>query len=187
MYLQINAPELYHKFLNFHFFFLFFSKKNATKNPRQRQDDHLRKAFEWPMPSMCGIRLASHRVLQGWHVHPLPPLYRRTGEGTTPRDSVRSQAKEEAGEGFLFEKFPPFFFVVLWAMELVMIIAIIHLFDVDAVFDFQYLVALSREFPCEAHFVSLFYILWSPDWFHFRLGILVGSHPHTPTVDSEGQ
>lgn len=33
-----------------------------------------------------------------------------------------------------------------------MIIAIIHLFDVDAVFDFQYLVALSREFPCEAHF-----------------------------------
>ena len=43
-------------------------------------------------------------------MHPLPPLYRRTGEGTTPRDPVRSQAKEEAGEGFLFEHFPPFCF-----------------------------------------------------------------------------
>lgn len=160
MYLQINAPELYHKFLKFHFFrFLFFQKKTHQKHRGNARMTTFEKHLSGQCHPCVAFALRPTGCYKGdtcTHCH-----HCTAEQAKARRREIQLEAKQRKKQvrGRVLKNFPPFFFVALWTMELVMIIAIIHLFDVDAVFNFQYLFALSREFPCEAHFFSFLHLM----------------------------
>ena len=134
MYLQINAHKLYHEFLKFHFFFLFFFWK---KPPKTRGNARM-TTFEKHLSGQCHPCVAfALRPTGCYKGDTCTHCHHCTAEqAKARRREIQLEAKQRKKQVrvFCLNIFPRFF-LVLWTMELVMINK--SFFDVDAVFLFN--------------------------------------------------